>query len=138
MSCYFGGPLVLSSKLLICSENSSKPITPLLRKSLILSPRRRLVIPLRAGGLPSQNRLPTLPSWNERPCSARIICLPIRSRVELFFCSRIPSVFTPEVGRVDRLYPSNCCCTDFCPVPDKIAGESTALLKLLNYYIKVN
>jgi len=39
--------------------------------------------------------------------------------------------FTPEAGLVDRLYPSNCCCTDFCPVPDEIAGKSTALLNFL-------
>jgi len=37
----------------------------------------------------------------------------------------------PEVGRVDMLYPSNCCCTGFCPVPDEIADKSTALLNLL-------
>jgi len=41
--------------------------------------------------------------------------------------------FTPEGGRVDGLYPSNCCGTDFCPVPDEIAGKSTALLNLLIY-----
>ena len=49
--------------------------------------------PLRAGGLPYPNRLPTLSNWNERSCSSQIICFPIRSWVEVFFCSGILFIF---------------------------------------------
>ena len=117
LSCYFGALLVLSSKLLICSKNSSKPTTPLLKKNLIL--------------LPYPNQLPTLYSWNEPPSLLPIFAPKFVVGDSCFLFPQYLSFITAKILWPATSYPPYGCDHNFSLPPSEMAGSTTALLNLL-------